>query len=187
LISRAALYQNNIDSTNLRPIRIVEVGAGRGQMTHFIKEKMQELGIRNDQLEIRATDPNIWSEDLGKTVIDVENLDAEKAVQKYQPDIVLFSWIPPGEDLSPALRQNSVQEYVLVGEELSGNDRTWGKNVIFDKDVMADYEKDGFYKQYLGEGDDDSLNLVHGQLGRGQIKEGIDDSQHSTTIAFIRE
>ncbi|OGK13152.1 hypothetical protein A3C98_02900 [Candidatus Roizmanbacteria bacterium RIFCSPHIGHO2_02_FULL_37_15] len=185
LISQAAKYQDRIDSSQIRPIRILEVGAGRGQLTYFIEQKMRELGIRDDQVELIATDNKSWSAARGETVTQVKSLDAENAVKIYGPDIVLFSWMPPGEDLSPPLRKHSVQEYILIGEDMCGNERTWGTNVISEGGI-PDYEKDGFDIQYLSPGNDESLNIVHGQLGRGQIREGSAPTNKSSTIAFIR-
>lgn len=116
-----------------KPMTILEVGAGNGRLTHFVQEELQKQGV---------TDITLIATDSGKNKIPknfpVETVDYEGALKKYNPTIVISSWMPMGFDMSKAIRNTqSVQEYILIGEPAtSGKEKeTWKRSV---------YEKDGF-------------------------------------------
>ena len=85
--------------------------------------------------------------------IEVEPLSCAAALLKYQPTVVVCSWMPQGVDWSAEIRATkSVQEYILVGEVDGGccGDPwlTWGHSsfdaTAFDLNDTAPYVVDGF-------------------------------------------
>jgi len=161
--AQEALYLKEI-----RPITVLEVGAGNGKLMFHLQQKMREMGLREDQVKFVATDDKSW--DDGKTsepAMEVENLDADKSVKKYKPDIVIFSWMPPNTDLSQALRQDGVGEYILIGERggVTGGNETWGINSGEVDDYVPGYEKDGFQRVDL-EPSGDEEGIIDGQIAR---------------------
>ena len=93
----------------------------------------------------------------------MEKLDAEDAIKKHSPTMVLCQWMPPNTDLTAVIRAApSVREYLLLGEADSGicGDAwlTWGK---FAEPVVPasgaapkptpPYEADGFVRADLAE------------------------------------
>lgn len=95
----------------------------------FNSMKIEYIAIDHGGWSIRK---NATSSDLG---VDgyVEKLDYQKALLKYQPDLVLVSWMPMGEDWTRHIRNmKSVQEYILIGETDDGccghNFETWGNS-----------------------------------------------------------
>lgn len=109
-----------------RPIKILEVGAGDGKFSYHLNKKLRELGI---QFELTATDNKEWvKQGLVTDNPDVENLAHKEALEKYEPDIVLCSWMMPGVDLSADFREcPSVQSYIHIGPPYDcGTPETWG-------------------------------------------------------------
>lgn len=95
----------------------LEVGAGNGALTHFLRTEIQQLEVEG--VTLVATDqgsPSI------SPVLPVEELGYKEALGTYNPDIVLASWMPYGHDWTYAMRATpSVQEYILIGDaNLSG-------------------------------------------------------------------
>lgn len=84
--------------------RVLEVGAGDGWLAQ---------ALRNRGVSIIATDDGSMRI---KPVTPVECLDYRKAIQKFQPDLILCSWMPLREDWTPSFRE-AVDEYVLIGED----------------------------------------------------------------------
>ncbi|MCC6933740.1 MAG: SAM-dependent methyltransferase [Deltaproteobacteria bacterium] len=84
----------------------LEVAAGDGTLTRFLKD----VGIN-----IIATDDQSW-----KYAIEypdaVENLDAKKALAKYQPSVVLCSWPPPANSFEKhVFNCETVNLYIVIG------------------------------------------------------------------------
>ncbi|KAK9804711.1 hypothetical protein WJX72_001354 [[Myrmecia] bisecta] len=101
----------------VRPIVILETGAGRGGLTLHLDNYLKETGSAG-KYAMHATDNKSW--DVRDALILVEALDYKAALAKYQPDIVLTSWLPEG-DWTPDYRATaSVQEYLLIGEPFDG-------------------------------------------------------------------
>lgn len=164
-----------------RPLTISEVGAGSGRLTHFLKK---QFGEELDKLaKFIATDSGEWKvtpefpEDT-----PVEKIDYKEALKRYQPDIVICSWMPPKEDWTPDFRAtNSVKEYILIGPTdgtCGGDCPSWewnGWDYDADKPNPAQYEKDGFDRDepdYLGKVQFSKLDITKksGAFGRPQSK-----------------
>ncbi len=112
---------------------ILEVGAGTGKLSHFLKKSARLLV--NESLEIVATDSGGW--ELGAHH-PVELMGHDEALDRYRPDIVIASWMPNDVDWTQDMRDtSSVVEYLLIGEGAGGNCGddwlTWGSpgNEIF--------------------------------------------------------
>jgi hypothetical protein len=106
------------------PLRVLEVGAGNGELSHYLRQALRNRGT--DALVV-ATDSQPWSETVGR----VERVDVRSALQTYRPHLVVCSWMPMGVDWSKAFRDcPSVGEYLLLGEVFDGatgnNYETWG-------------------------------------------------------------
>ncbi len=107
-----------INKLKLSPI--LEVGAGSGELAR---------SMRTREIDIYAVDN--YTQPLPKRVLDnpdlPESLDYETAISKYQPELIICSWMPPGEDWSPQFRANdSVKSYILIGDiEQCGTRQTY--------------------------------------------------------------
>jgi len=117
------------------PVTILEIGAGTGRLAHFLRGKIAaSRGTALPRVRVVATDSGGWALKGGgnKTEVEkVEKLGFSEALAKYQPQIVLVSWMPMGVDWTKEIRAtSSVREYVLVGESDDGccghNWLTWG-------------------------------------------------------------
>jgi|GEM_PF-3243088 len=113
---------------------ILEVGAGSGALSHFLNARLKSIGSASRCI---ATDPDHRPAPRQRCGIaardgmyQVECLDCTSALAKYNPAMVLCSWMPMDLDWSDAFR-NYAEEYVLVGESDFGacghNQLTWGK------------------------------------------------------------
>lgn len=160
-------------------IVILEVGAGNGRLSHFLQEVLEKLPISH--VKVVATDP-VHPHYQIEPQFPVEKLDYKSALLKYQPDIVISSWMPYGADWTPAMRQtDSVEEYILVGERdggAVGSDETWGIHY-----ETPQHDEEGF-SRYDQE-----------QISRTQIccNDCVDDltntppRSHSATTSFRRD
>lgn len=103
----------------------LEIAAGDGTLTRFLKDQ---------GTSIIATDNRAWKFSIHypDTVIDC---DAEEALQKYNPEIVLCSWPPKNNDFEHHIfNTNSVQAYILIAshmESVSGNWADYRKQSTF--------------------------------------------------------
>ena len=164
-----------------RPLRVLEVCAGNGRLTHFLNEEIDRkypglinvFAIDSGRLEIAPTFP-------------VENMSHKDALDTYQPDVVINSWMPPNEDLSQDFRDTpSVQEYILIGEpDLCGKDwETWGVDLGItshsDRTPTPPYAKDGFKI--------DSDNDFFSDVQLCRTDEPWTDYSRSMTIRFSRK
>lgn len=166
-----------------RPLVILEIGAGNGRLSHFLRQKLEERAP--GQIKVIATDSGEWSL---KSNFPVEQLKHDEAMEKYSPDIVVFSWMPYKEDSSKDIRKfDSVQEYILIGETDGGccGDKweTWGRQSwSWDEDEkegkkIPPYEADGFEREYLAD-------LSDLQICRADEPGNYD---HSGTVSFKRK
>ncbi len=93
----------------------LEIGAGDGTLSRFL----QLVGVK-----VLATDDYSWSNRIDYSH-DVENLDAKKALSKYQPAVVICSWPPAGNSFEKyVFKTKSVQCYIVIGgtsQKASGN------------------------------------------------------------------
>jgi hypothetical protein len=177
-----------LGGTKEEPTIILEVGAGNGRLTHFLNQKLQSA--TDGRVKVVACDSGEWRIEQA---FPVEKLSHSEALVKYKPKVVIFSWIPPGDDYTDAFRATpSVQEYLLIGEADIGccgeywptwgvSQEEWDENsdTLFDphEGELPPYEADGFSKEYL-----DTLSKL--QLSRGNVSEGRCKSQ---TVSFKRK
>lgn len=128
-------------------IKVLEVGAGNGRLAHFLRQRLPQEAISyiptdNGQL---ALPPAFLNE-------PVEELSYLQALNKYNPEIVICSWMPP-EDWTYAFRANpKVSEYILIGSsDYCGDDwLTWGIP-LHNQAGHPPYMMDGFSRERLEE------------------------------------
>jgi hypothetical protein len=139
-------------ATKDKPLRVLEVGAGDGRLTYFLRQRLAERAP--DLVSVIATDLKSWR-GITPVIDDIETASCEEAVKKYEPQIVIWSWPPPGVDHTSEIRRTeSVEEYIIIGEDAGGccGDPwlTWGfgKSIEHGK-VIPPYEADGFEQQWL--------------------------------------
>lgn len=170
----------NLGASEDSPVTILEVGAGNGRLSHFIQQRL--AAMLPGKVKVVATDSGKWGL---KTAFPVEAIGHKEALGKYEPNIVIFSWMPYEKDVTDDFRAaGSVDEYILIGETVGccGDIwRTWGESWSFDdKDIegkVAPYIADGFERQNIDE------VSVH-QICRSDY---LDDDGHSSTVSFRRE
>mmetsp|Transcript_22412 Transcript_22412/g.29021 ORF Transcript_22412/g.29021 Transcript_22412/m.29021 type:complete len:385 (+) Transcript_22412:91-1245(+) len=84
----------------------LEVGAGDGSLSYYLRER--------GGLNIIASDSGAWRI---PPKFPIEYLNASSAIKKYNPALILCSWMPSGVDLTKVFRDApSVQAYILLGE-----------------------------------------------------------------------
>ena len=167
-----------------QPVVILEIGAGDGRLTHFLRMVLQHLTPRN--VQIIATDSGAW--ERIRPVFHVERLKYQDALETYRPQIVLCSWMPYRHDWTAAIHATpSVGEYILIGETDDGccGDpyRTWGVTSFLDvqekketKDYVPVYRREGFQRKNLNE-------ISRYQICRSDF---LDSRFHSKTVSFRR-
>ena len=140
-----------------RGLKILEVGAGDGRLTEFIKRSKN-----GSSLDIVATDIKDWEEkDKTNTSVNVEKMGYQEALQKYatEPLLVLSCWMNVDVAWAKDFRSSPlVKEYILIGDVF----RTAGYG--------ADWylpKESGFECVKLSRTEDGSRNgVVTGSLGR---------------------
>lgn len=159
------------------PLRLLELGAGNGQLSYFINEGLAAKA--SGTVAVICTDSQ---RSQIKQVFPVEAIDCAEAVRKYKPQIVLWSWMPFGEDYTSSIRaEESVQEYILMGEpgyeSITGDSwLTWGAS--YDRNDLPPYVQDGFEQVYL-----EGLSKL--QTSRMRLLNS-DGRETSATISFRR-
>lgn len=144
---------------------VLEVGAGDGRLTHFLNQELEKKTKGKER--VVATDTLYWETrtkvlerdivlvEQAKPAFPVEKLDYQNALAKYKPDIVICSWMPPGEDWTWAFRKlDNVAEYILIGppdDNVTGKEwETWGIDYEgTHKGEKPPYKKDGFKRVEL--------------------------------------
>ena len=125
----AAYFIVRMAELGLPALSVVEVGAGDGRLSHFLRVALAKSDAQGaDRVTITATDDN--SRQL-EQFYAVETCDAAEVMNRFQPDVVLVSWMELGQDWTSSFRAcESVREYVLVGEVDAGACghpwNTWG-------------------------------------------------------------
>lgn len=154
------------------PFVLLEVGAGDGRLTGFIRA---ELMLRfGDKVVVVATDKksNGVSEEF-----PVENMDYKDALDKYKPNAVIVSWMPC-KDWTKDFRdpKRNIQEYIHIGEPeagMSGTMETWDDDII---------EADNFSRELLVDATEAQISRADMEFNRSEP-----NSYHSSfTYAFIR-
>lgn len=104
------------NGTTKKTVTVLEVGAGNGRLSHFLRRKLKAPSASTSlgTFQVVATDSGGWKlkgADALSAVEDfvpVEKLGFEAALAKYNPDVVLVSWMPMGEDWTEVGREGRV-------------------------------------------------------------------------------
>lgn len=109
-------------------LRVLEVGAGNGELSHYLRSALR---ARNVPATLVAIDNESWPVPHNSHFGGVEALSVSAALHKYEPHVVIASWMPMATDWTAAFRAcPSVEEYLLLGECFDGacghNWLTWG-------------------------------------------------------------
>ena len=84
----------------------LEIAAGDGTLSRFLAD----AGV-----QVKATDDLSWNYAI-KYPENVENMDAKQALVKYQPEVVICSWPPPGNNFERHIfYTKSVDLYIVIG------------------------------------------------------------------------
>lgn len=139
-------------------IPMVEICAGRGKLSYQLRKR----GI-----DIVATDD--FSQEIERDENLVERLTHKEALEKYQPRIIVASWIPPepkiGDDV---LRFPTVDYFIDIGEP-AGNS-TWLTNDYRNEDFIIKFLKHlekyaiGTGDYFVGEPDDEMTLTKHTEV-----------------------
>ncbi len=134
---------DDLGATVETPLTILEVGAGNGKLTYFLRERLNAKAA--GRLKIAATDV----QRRGRSSENVEELGYVEALEQYKPDIVISSWMPKFYDWTGAFRQMpSVKEYILIGvPSLTGDNEAWG--IYSDGGFIQNYSIEGFRRTEL--------------------------------------
>lgn len=115
---------NQYGGTTENPLTILEVGAGDGRLSHFLKTHLDSRtpGIFQVVATDNGSDQNIQRH------FPVEMIAYSEAVKTYQPSVVISSWMPLGRNWTGDLVvAPSVRETILIGhEDVCGTPEAWG-------------------------------------------------------------
>jgi hypothetical protein len=93
-------------------VRIVEIGAGDGILSYFLRKKLAELSPEDFELIATDKSPQGYNKEF-----TVEEMDYQTALDELNPDIIISSWMSLNQNWTPAFRQaDFVQEYILIGD-----------------------------------------------------------------------
>lgn len=170
-------------ATENKPLIILEVGAGDGRLTYFLQQKIKEQEL--NKIKIIATNLNSKQWQIAP-VFSVENINQKNALQKYQPKIVICSWMPPGKDWTKDFRAvDSVKEYILIGETDSNccghRWLTWGNALYSKKNPL--YKDEGFERIDLKEISKKQIC----KTDMWKLEEDGYNFTHSHTVSFRRK
>lgn len=106
--------------------RCLEIAAGDGTLSSFLTA----AGV-----DIVPTDDYSWQHEV-KYSAGVEKLDAQEALKKYAPEVVICSWPPAGNSFEQQVfRSKSVQLYVVIGSRhriAAGNRESYEEQSAFE-------------------------------------------------------
>lgn len=106
--------------------RCLEIGAGDGTLARF---------LANTGVQLTATDDYSWSHSIDYPA-NVQNMDAKRALAKHQPQVVICSWPPAGNNFERhVFSAKSVELYIVIGsryEFVSGSWDTYRKQHNFE-------------------------------------------------------
>lgn len=115
--------------------KTIEIGAGNGAVGRALKIPITD-NYNMERPDIRACYIQL-NQPLTKYPIDVEKLDAIKAIKKYKPDIVIACWVThkynPNNHLQGGNFYGIDEEYILKNVKkyiLIGNDNVHSKKPI---------------------------------------------------------
>eukprot|EP00927_Polykrikos_kofoidii_P077278 TRINITY_DN74236_c0_g1_i1.p1 TRINITY_DN74236_c0_g1~~TRINITY_DN74236_c0_g1_i1.p1 ORF type:complete len:305 (-),score=28.48 TRINITY_DN74236_c0_g1_i1:330-1244(-) len=182
------------------PLRILEVGAGSGLLTAHLRSSIRTLVQAGTVEVLQATDRG----DRGLAVSSLSHIQSEMpsaaalpvvecmsytdALVVKSPHVVICSWMPLGQDWTPAFRRcPSVFEYILIGEAdtgVCGSRATWfrGKGPARRRARARGwdiYESVGWRRR--------DLEAVTGVGQVCRLDDRWDSRRHSSTVSFRRE
>jgi len=97
------------------PTTVLELGAGSGLLTKHLSNH-----LATTELELVATDSGEAALSLAPHC-EVHRMSNEAALSRYQPAVVLVSWMVINQDWTAGIRAcSSVREYLLIGETDDG-------------------------------------------------------------------
>jgi len=112
-----------------KEIVILEIWAGNWRLSYFLNKHLLKKNIK---YKVLAIDDFSW--ELNVDFNNVENISCEKAIEKYKPDIILFSWMPYNADYTKDFRNyKAIKEYILIGEShwwCCWSDDTWDEQLV---------------------------------------------------------
>ncbi len=89
-----------------RPKLILDVGAGDGYLSKILHDR---------GFNVVAIDNMRWP--FLQRYFPVEEMSYGLAIKKYQPEVIISSWMPLNTDWTPGFRRTkSVKKYILIGE-----------------------------------------------------------------------
>lgn len=104
----------------------LEIAAGDGTLSRFLGE---------EGVNIIATDDHSWTHAIDYPD-DVKNMGAKQALQQYQPQVVVCSWPPPGNNFERQIfSTKTVELYLVIGSRYkfaSGNWQDYASQGAFD-------------------------------------------------------
>lgn len=114
---------NKINKINKEKITILEVGAWNGRLSYFLSKEINILQnkkkvdsiITDDYSWFNKDDENPYFYMKKIDSIKIENYNYEEAIDKFQPDIIISSWMPLNEDWTKKFRESeSVENFILI-------------------------------------------------------------------------
>jgi len=106
--------------------KALEIAAGDGTLSRFLRE---------EGVDITATDDHSWTHSIDFPD-DVINEDARTALKTHQPQVVICSWPPAGNDFEEhVFKTKSVELYVVIASQhafASGNWTAYSNQQDFD-------------------------------------------------------
>jgi hypothetical protein len=140
-------------------VKIAEVGAGLGRLTHFVCQSALAMGVEN--LDMFASDTGAMAFRKGLNVpFDVLNENYTQSLRVHKPQIVVVSWMPPYHDWTAAFRNSAcVQEYMIIGQpNICGNSQSWAsrkrgfaRHVLHDlSGVQIGFKDDLYPYEFVG-------------------------------------
>jgi hypothetical protein len=143
-IAALALYvAQRVASWGLTSVRVLEVGAGYGGLTHFLRPAVAAHACVASVTEWHWHCVDDGTRAVASCYADVTRADSVAAVAAVRPQLVLCAWMPFGIDWSAAFRAcPACLEYVLIGHRgqgLQGHAMlTWGFRRHSDHDSDGD-------------------------------------------------
>lgn len=123
---------------------VLEVGAGDGFLSACIAKALPSITVRaSDSHAWRRPDARMSDADRAEFAgvpfagiragAEVERLAAVTAIKRYDPDLVIVSWAPPGSFLERVIRAPSklILELGVEGDVTGDDERTWRYNKEF--------------------------------------------------------
>lgn len=137
LMSNEFIMELVINIKKINPNIILEVGAGRGEMGWYLSKFLSPY-IMVDDYSLKC------SLEFSKYGDNIINIDYKDALKKFNPDLVIASWIPYGENWTKDFRDiDSVNGYIIIGEGeggATGSDEDWKTDWIrIDWDSVSKY------------------------------------------------